>query len=155
MSTLTLFGGYLAAPAAAPSPGGPSTGLTITFGAGMVIIAFTAQYLLKKRLKHPKVARIFMWIAWVTATVGGEAMSRQVGNTAGITSAGAAVASLVMLFFLIVDVADKRPDWPAFIITVTVPWFMRLTGGGLGHLFATVLSPVQALGSALAWLLGM
>jgi hypothetical protein len=129
--------------------------LNFGFGVGMVIIAFAAQYLLKKRLKHPRIARGFMWIAWVTATIGGEAMSRQVGNTAGITSRGAAVVSIVMLFFLIVDVADKRPDWPAFIITITVPFFMRLTGGVAGHVFATILAPVQALGTILAGWLGM
>jgi hypothetical protein len=156
-TTLMAIGGYLAAPApdVAPPKGAPPTGLTISFGAGMVTIAFAAQYLLKKRLKNPRVARIFMWIAWVAATIGGEAMSREVGNTAGITSAGAAVVSIVMLFFLAVDVADKRPDWPAFFITVTVPIFMRLTGGGLGTLFADALSPVRAVGTALAGLLGM
>ncbi len=129
--------------------------LNFGFGLGMVIIAFAAQYVLKKRLKHPKVARAFMWIAWITATIGGEAMSRQVGNTAGVTSAGAAVVSIVMLFFLVVDVADKRPDWPAFFITISAPWFMRLTGGGLGAFFDAVLAPVQSVGSALASLLGM
>ena len=129
--------------------------LNFGFGAGMVIIAFAAQYLLKKRLKQPKVARVFMWIAWITATIGGEAMSRQVANSAGVTSAGAAVVSIVMLFFLVVDVADKRPDWPAFFITITVPWFMRLTGGELGVFFDAILAPVQQAGSTLAGLLGM
>lgn len=129
--------------------------LNFGFGLGMVIIAFAAQYVLKKRSKHPKVSRALMWLAWAAATIGGEAMSRQVGNTAGVTSGGAAVVSMVMLIVLIVDVADKRPDWPAFIITITAPWFMRLCGGGIGTFFDAVLAPVQSVGSALASLLGM
>jgi hypothetical protein len=129
--------------------------LTFAFGTGMVIIAFTAQWLIKKRLKHPKLGRAFMWIAWITATIGGEAMSRETPNTIGITSAGAVVVSIVMLFFLAVDVADKRPDWPAFIITITAPWFMRLSGGTAGQMFDAVLSPIQAVGQALAGFLGM
>lgn len=129
--------------------------LNFGFGLGMVIIAFAAQYVLKKRLKHPKVGRVFMWIAWVTAAVGGEAMSREVGNTVGITSAGAIVVSVVMMFFLIADLADKRPDWPAFFIIITMPWFMRLTGGDIGQIFDAVLSPIQAIGSWLAARLGM
>lgn len=127
----------------------------ITLGTGLVVIAFAAQYLLKKRNKNPKMARVLMWVAWVGAVVGGEAMSRQVGNGAGVTSTGAAVASIVMLFFLAVDVADKRPDWPAFFIAITVPWFMRGTGGTIGQLFDAVLAPIQALGVALGNALGM
>ncbi len=129
--------------------------LNFGFGLGMVIIAVAAQYVLKKRAKHPQVSRALMWMAWITATIGGEAMSRQVGNTAGVTSGGAAIVSVVMLIVLIVDVADKRPDWPAFIITITAPWFMRLTGGGIGGIFDAILSPVQAVGSTIASFLGM
>jgi len=129
--------------------------LSFGLGTGLIVIAFAAQYLLKKRNKNPKMARILMWVAWVAAIVGGEAMSRQVGNTAGVTSTGAAVASIVMLFFLAVDVADKRPDWPAFFIAIIVPWFMRGTGGTIGQLFDALLSPIQALGVALGNLLGI
>jgi hypothetical protein len=129
--------------------------LNFGFGLGVVIIAFAAQYVLKKRLKHPKVGRVFMWIAWVFAAIGGEAMSREVGNTVGITSAGAVVVSGVMMIFLVADLADKRPDWPAFFIIITMPWFMRLTGGDIGQIFDAVLSPIQAVGSWLAARLGM
>lgn len=129
--------------------------LNFGFGLGMVIIAFAAQYVLKKRLKHPKVGRVFMWVAWVAAAIGGEAMSRQVGNTVGVTSAGAVVVSVVMMFFLAADLADKRPDWPAFFIIITVPWFMRLTGGGIGGIFDAILSPIQAAGSTISGFLGM
>ncbi len=129
--------------------------LNFTFGTGMIIIAFAAQYLLKKRVKHQKVGRALMWIAWITATIGGEAWSRNIGNTVGVTSTGAAVVAIVMLFFLAVDVADKRPDWPAFIITVTAPWFMRLTGGGIGAVFDALLTPIQYVGTWIAGLLGM
>jgi FtsH-binding integral membrane protein len=129
--------------------------LNFGLGTGLIVIAFAAQYLLKKRNKNPKMARVLMWVAWVTAIVGGEAMSRQVGNSAGVTSAGAAVASVVMLFFLAVDVADKRPDWPAFFIAIIVPWFMRGTGGTVGQLFDALLAPIQALGTALGNLLGI
>lgn len=128
---------------------------TFGLGTGLVIIAVAAQYLLKKRSKHPKVSRALMWVAWVFAAIGGESMSRQVGNTAGVTSAGAAVVSVVMLLVLVVDVADKRPDWPAFIVTIVAPWFMRLAGGPIGALFDTILAPVQAAGQAIGHMLGM
>ncbi len=129
--------------------------LNFGFGLGVVIIAFAAQWVLKKRLKHQKVGRVFMWIAWVAAAIGGEAMSREVGNTAGVTSAGAVVVSVVMLLFLAADLADKRPDWPAFFIIITMPWFMRIAGGGAGQVFDAVLSPIQAAGSTVAGFLGM
>jgi hypothetical protein len=129
--------------------------LNFGFGLGMVIIAVATQYLLKKRLKHAKVSKAFMWIAWIFAAIGGEAMSRQVGNTAGVTSGGAAIVSVVMLLVLIVDVADKRPDWPAFVVTITAPWFMRLAGGQAGQLFDAILTPIQAIGQTIAGFLGM
>jgi len=129
--------------------------LNVGFGLGMVIIAVTFQYMLKKRLKHQKVSRAFMWFAWVFAAIGGEAMSRQVGNTAGVTSAGASLVAFVGLIVLVVDVADKRPDWPAFIVTITMPWFMRLAGGSIGGIYDAILSPIQAIGRTIAGFLGM
>lgn len=149
----------LAAPAAVTPKGvghaGANTFLNVSFGSGALILAFAAEWVLKKRTKHPKVSRALMWIAWVFALVGGESVSREFPNTMGVTSAGAAVVTIVMLFFIAADVADKRPDWTAMILTATVPWFMRLTGGTIGHLFAAVLSPVQALGLLISGALGM
>lgn len=129
--------------------------LNFSFGVAMVVIACAAQWLLKKRVKHQKVGRALMWIAWIFAAIGGEAMSRQVGNSAGVTSSGAAVVAIVMIFVLVVDVADKRPDWPAFIVTITAPWFMRAAGGGAGSIYDAILAPVQALGTTVARFLGI
>jgi hypothetical protein len=128
---------------------------SIGLGAALIVVALTAQYLIKKRVKHPKVARVYAWIAWVFAALGGEAVTASVGNGIGVTSAGAAVVSLVMLLVLVCDIADKRPDWPAFIITVTAPWFMRLTGGPLGSLFDAILAAPHAVNQAVGGFMGI
>jgi hypothetical protein len=129
--------------------------LNVGLGAALAIIALTAQYLIKKRIKNQKLARVYAWIVWIPAALGGEAISSSVHNTVGITSAGAAVVSVIGLLFLIVDIADRRPDWPAFIITVSVPWFMRLTGGTLGALFDLALAAPHAANGALGTFMGI
>jgi hypothetical protein len=128
--------------------------LGLGIGGLLIAVGFVAQWLLKKRLQNPKVKRFYMWIAWVFALLGSAVAAPTTGNTIGITSAGAGVVSLGMLLALGVDLSDKRPDWPAFIFVVLVPWFMRWTGGQLGALFDVVLTPLAALGHLVLGLVG-
>lgn len=119
----------------------------------LILIGFSAQYLIKKRLQDKKLRTVYMWIAWVFTLLGGEAISHTVGNSVGVTSAGAIAVSLVGLLVVAADVKDKRPDWPAVILVAILPWFMRLSGGGFGTVFAAILTPVQAInGSISGWL---
>ena len=127
----------------------------VGIGAGLIIIALAAQYLISKRLKNQKVSKVYSWIAWVCAVLGGVAATTGIGNAVGISSAGAAIASLVMLLFIGVDIADRRPDWPAFILICLTPTFMRLTGGTLGQLYAAVLTPFDAVVAGMKTFLGM
>ena len=36
-------------------------------GGGLIVIAFVAQYLIKKRLSNPKIKQLYMWTAWICA----------------------------------------------------------------------------------------
>lgn len=127
--------------------------LNIGLGAGLIIIALTTQWIISKRLKNQRVSKVYSWIAWVFALLGGVAISTDLGPQIGITSAGAVIASIVMLLFIGADLADRRPDWLAFILICLVPTFMRMSGGGFGALFDVILMPpdagVQLVGRAL------
>lgn len=123
-------------------------------GATLILIGFTAQWLLKKRLQNAKFRQFYMWVAWSMALLGSAVVSPTVGNSIGITSVGAAVVSVLMLLALGVDFADKRPDWPAFFIIVLVPWFMQYTGGKLGQFFDVILLPLNQLGQLVLAILG-
>ncbi|QKW15408.1 hypothetical protein [Verrucosispora sp. NA02020] len=127
----------------------------VGIGFGLVIIALSAQYLISKRLKNAKVARVFAWVAWGAALLGGVGLSSEFGNAAGISAGGAAIASLAALMFIIVDIADRRPDWPAFILIVLAPTLMRITNGGLGSLYDAVLTPFDGIITGLRAFLGM
>ncbi len=127
----------------------------VGIGFGLVIIGITAQYLISKRLKHAKVSRVFSWIAWGAALLGGVGMSSEFGNAVGISAGGAAIASLAALMFIVVDVADRRPDWPAFILICLAPTLMRITNGGLGSAYDAVLSPFDGLIAGMRLFLGM
>jgi uncharacterized membrane protein len=108
--------------------------ITVSFGTGLLIIALAAQFIIAKRLKDTKLRTIYAWIAWICAIIGGAAASGFIGGVVGITGAGATVASVIGLLFLVADLKDHRPDWPAFIIACTLPAMMRLSGGFLGGL---------------------
>lgn len=127
----------------------------VGIGFGLVIIGITAQYLISKRLKHQKVSKFFSWIAWGAALLGGVGMSSEFGSAVGISSGGAAIASIAALMFIIVDIADRRPDWPAFILIVLAPTLMRITGGGLGDVYDALLLPFDGAIAALRAFLGM
>ncbi|GGM27430.1 hypothetical protein GCM10011608_10230 [Micromonospora sonchi] len=127
----------------------------VGIGFGLVIIGITAQYLIAKRLKHQKVSKVFSWIAWGAALLGGVGMSSEFGNAVGISSGGAAIASLAALMFIVVDIADRRPDWPAFILIVLAPTLMRITGGGLGSAYDALLMPIDGIITGLRAFLGM
>lgn len=121
-------------------------GLTIGGAAGLLAIAVVAQWLLKKRAQH-KGARVgLMWIAWGFAVAGGLALSVPWGSTAGITRTGAAVIAAVGIMVLVVDVLDKRPDWPAFACAALVPSFIAFAGGTssviteISHLVSSAVS---------------
>jgi vacuolar-type H+-ATPase subunit I/STV1 len=127
----------------------------VTLGAGLIIIALTAQYLLSRRAKNAKMGKFLSWVAWVCAVVGGTTVTVDVQDLVGVTSAGAAVASVIMLFFIAVDVADRRPDWLAFILICIAPTFMRLSGGGIGQIFDAVLWAPAQVGAQLSTFLGI
>ncbi|MFG2046106.1 hypothetical protein ACGFIW_01580 [Micromonospora sp. NPDC048935] len=127
----------------------------VGIGFGLVIIAITAQFLISKRLKHAKVSKAFSWIAWGGALLGGVGMSSEFGNAVGISAGGAAIASLAALMFIIVDVADRRPDWPAFILICLAPTLMRICGGPLGNLYDAALTPLDGILTGLRAFMGM
>lgn len=129
-------------------------GIGLGAGTALIAVAFAAQWLLKKRLKNQKVAKFYMWAAWILAALGSALAAPATGNSVGVTSTGAAVASLILIGVLIVDVADKRPDWPAFLIIVAAPWFMRWTGGPLGQLFDVILTPMSAIAAGVLGVIG-
>lgn len=127
--------------------------LDVSLGVGLIAIALTAQWLISKRLKHQKVSKVVSWIAWIFAIVGGTAVTSDISDAIGVTSAGAAAASVVMLLFIVVDIADKRPDWLAFILICLAPTFMKLAGGGIGKVFDVLLAiPTWAAGQLAAFL---
>lgn len=104
-------------------------GVAVGSAVGLLAIAVVAQWLLKKRAQH-KGARVgLMWIAWGFAVAGGLALSVPWGSAAGMTRTGAAVVAVVGLMVLIVDVLDKRPDWPAFACAALVPSMIAFAGG--------------------------
>ena len=124
-------------------------------GGMLIAVGFVAQYLQKKRIQHAKAKPVYRWVAWGLA-VGGSAIASPQNNFGahGITSAGAGVVSVVMLLVIVADLVDKRPDWPAFILVVVVPWFMRATGGAAGAFFDFVLAPAAWLGGSVGSLFG-
>lgn len=124
-------------------------------GLGLIIIALSAQYLIWKRLKNQKVSKFYSWVAWVFAVLGGVAVTGDLGNAVGVTAGGAAVASLVGLLFIGVDIADRRPDWLAFILIIVTPTMMRASGGTLGTLYDGILMPLDLLLGGLRGFLGM
>lgn len=130
------------------------TGLHIGLGTALIIIALSFQYLITKRVKHQGTRKVYAWIAWLFAAVGGAAVGTDIGHQLGVTSIGAAVVSCVMLGFIWADLRDHRPDWPAFILVTLAPNFMRLTGGGVGTFFHFLLSPLDMLVKVLGNLLG-
>lgn len=127
----------------------------VGIGFGLVIIALTAQYLISKRLKNQKVSKFYSWIAWGAAVLGGIAITADLGNAVGISAGGAAIASLTMLLFIGVDIADRRPDWTAFILICLAPTFMRLSGGTLGQIYDVILAPFDGIINGLRAFLGM
>lgn len=127
----------------------------VGIGFGLVIIALTTQYLISKRLKNQKVSRFYSWIAWANALLGGVGIATDIGNAVGVSAGGAAIASIAMLLFIGVDIADRRPDWPAFILICLTPAFMRLSGGTLGQIFDAVLMPFDGMIAGLRTFLGM
>ncbi len=124
-------------------------------GVGLIIIALSAQYLIAKRLKHQKVSKFYSWVAWVFAVLGGVAVTGDLGDAVGITAGGAAIASLVGLLFIGVDIADKRPDWLAFALIIVTPTMMRASGGTIGVIYDGLLLPLDAILGGLRGFLGM
>lgn len=128
--------------------------IDVSLGAGLILIALTAQYLIWKRSKNQKMNKAISWIAWVFAVVGGTAVTADIQDTFGVTSAGAAFASIVMLLFIAVDIADRRPDWLAFILICLAPTFMTLAGGKIGNFFDFMLIVPRWAATNLATFLG-
>jgi len=131
------------------------TGMHIGLGTALIVIALSFQYLITKRLKDAKLRKAYAWIAWIFALIGGAAVGTDIGNQLGITSVGAIIASFVMLGFIVADLKDHRPDWPAFILVTLAPTFMRLSGGGFGSFFHLLLTPLDALVKVAGGLFGV
>lgn len=129
--------------------------MNVTLGGGLIIIALVAQYLISKRLKHQKVSKAISWVAWVLAVIGGTKAAADIGNAVGVGSASAVIVSCICLLFIIVDVADRRPDWLAFILIVIAPAFMRASGGGAGKFFDLLLMLPSLAGDKLGAFLGI
>lgn len=140
-----------AAAAAAPTP----TEFKIGAGMGLIVLGLTAQFLIHKRLKNAKVSKFYSWIAWSGALLGGIAATTGISESLpGISGFGAFIAASVMLLFIGVDLADRRPDWLAFILIVFCPTFMRLSSGPVGKLFHGILAVGDKLVDVVAGALG-
>lgn len=129
--------------------------MNLTLGGGLIIVALTAQYLISKRLKHQKVSKAISWVAWILAIIGGTKAAADIGDAVGVGSASAVIVSLICLLFIVVDIADRRPDWLAFILIVIAPAFMRASGGGAGRAFDLLLKLPELVGDRLGSFLGM
>lgn len=129
--------------------------MNLTLGGGLILVALTAQYLISKRLKHQKVSKFISWVAWILAVIGGTKAAADIGDSVGAGSATAVIVSCICLLFIVVDIADRRPDWLAFILIVIAPAFMRLSGGGAGRFFDLLLKVPEMLGDRLGAFLGM
>ncbi|MEU8158067.1 hypothetical protein AB0B94_30810 [Micromonospora sp. NPDC048986] len=127
----------------------------VGIGAGLIAVALAAQWLISKRLKNQKVSKIYSWIAWCLAVLGGVGITTGFGDAMGIGAGGAGIASLIMLLFIGVDIADRRPDWTAFILICLTPSFMRLSGGTLGQIYDGILTPFDGILSGFRSFLGM
>jgi hypothetical protein len=132
-----------------------NTALNVSLGAGLLLIALTCQWLIAKRLKHQKIAKVYSWIAWILAVIGATKAADDIGNAVGATSASAVIVSCICLLFITVDIADRRPDWLAFALIVITPAFMRLSGGTAGQLFDIMLKLPDMAGDSLGAFLGM
>lgn len=130
------------------------SGVEISIGAALVIIALTTQYVLTKRLKDGKARRYYAWFAWAMAYIGGVGIATDISSATGITVVGATVASFVMLAFIVADLWDKRPDWTAFILIILAPAFMSAVGGPVGAFFDLLLLPGSLVSSNAAGLIG-
>jgi hypothetical protein len=78
-----------------------------------------------------------------------------IGNTIGVTSAGAAIAAFACLMFIVADIADKRPDWLAFGLMLVTPALMRATGGPVGNLYDLILTVPSMVGDWVGRAFGM
>jgi len=123
--------------------------MPITIGTGLLLIAFTAQWVLKKKLQDKGLRTVYMWIAWIFAIAGGLSISTDVGRQIGLTGLGASIVSFLGLLLLAADLKDKRPDWGAFLLAAVLPLLMKLSSGPLGQIYKVLLFPFQALA---AWI---
>lgn len=129
--------------------------MNVTLGGGLIIVALVAQWLISKRLKHQKVSKAISWVAWSLAVIGGTKAAAGIGDAVGAGSATAVIVSCICLLFIVVDIADRRPDWLAFILIVIAPAFMRLSGGGAGKFFDLLLTLPSLAGDKLGVFLGI
>jgi hypothetical protein len=138
----------LAAPVAASAPTLPIFG-RIGIGTAMILIGLFCGWIIKKRVRHKALAQYLLWMAWIFVALGGEAASHTVKNTYGVGAGGAAFVSVVGLILVVVDLADRRPDWTAILVIIILPWFMRLSGGTIGQFFNLLLAPLAAINQGL------
>lgn len=124
--------------------------IPITAGIALWAIAFTAQWVIKKKLQDKALRNAYMWVAWICAVAGGLTATTNIGTTLGISQQGATAVSAVGLLLLAADLKDKRPDWGAFLLAALLPMLIRLAGGPAGF-FSTLFG---WLGSAFASIFG-
>lgn len=127
----------------------------LSIGVVLITIALTSQYLLTKRVRHAKVRLVYSWLAWACAYAGGVAVAPDLGNAVGLTALGAFLVSCLLLLFIAADLADRRPDWLAFILICVAPAFMRGTPGPAGDLFDLLLLPGELLVELVTSMIGV
>lgn len=121
-------------------------GFAVTIGGALLFLGILSQWLIKKRVQNKNMRQHLSWVAWGCALMGGIAVGTSWAETAGVTSAGAAVAAAAGLLWIAVDLVDRRPDWPAFFLIIVVPGLMKMTGGPIGTFFDLILAiPTQAV----------
>ena len=126
----------------------------ITLGVGLLAIGFFAEWQIKNRLKNQKVRVPLMWVAWIFAVLGGNAAAISIAGATGIAGASASVVSVLIIIALVVDISDKRPDWPAFFCAAVLPSFMRVAAGAIGALLHGPVQALDALNGAVGNLFG-
>lgn len=144
-------------------------GLNLSTGLVLLCIGLGAEWMIKRKIPATKGAagagsrsevgsarliRAYSWIAWTFALLGSALMSEAVGNPFGLSPKAAVLITVLGCMLVAVDLLDRRPDWPAFLIIAALPFVARIPRGSIGVLFHVVLGAAAQIAHAVGSVLG-